>query len=91
MKDQKLNELANDFFNFMYGKPKKKKLKPLIKQLTYKGITKKWSYNGSSLHIVNGKNYEWCFLEKDFNLSIEEKELIECYIIELETILKLSK
>lgn len=30
-------------------------------------------------------------LEKDFNLSIEEKELIECYIIELETILKLSK
>ena len=78
MKDQKLNELANDFFNFMYGKPKKKKLKPLIKQLTYKGITKKWSYNGSSLHIVNGKNYEWCFLEKDFK-TIEDfiKHLID--------------
>lgn len=78
MKDQKLNELANDFFNFMYGKPKKKKLKPLIKQLTYKGITKKWSYNGSSLHIVNGKDYEWCFLEENFK-TIEDfiKHLID--------------
>ena len=78
MKDQKLNELANDFFSFMYGKPKKKKLKPLIKQLTYKGITKKWSYNGNSLHIVNGKDYDWYILKEDFK-TIEDfiKHLID--------------
>jgi hypothetical protein len=46
MEDKKLNEVANDFFTFLYGKPKKKILRPLVKQLTYKGITKKWTEDG---------------------------------------------
>ena len=78
MKDQKLNELANDFFNFMYGKPKKKKLKPLIKQLTYKGITKKWSFDNVFIHVVNGNDYDWYILKEDFK-TIEDfiKHLID--------------
>ena len=46
MDDKKLNELANDFFTTMFSKTKKKRLKPLVKQITYKGITKKWTEDG---------------------------------------------
>lgn len=46
MNDEQLNELAIDVFTTMFGKPKKKKLMPLVKQITYKGITKKWTEDG---------------------------------------------
>lgn len=47
MNDKELNQLANDFFLFLQGQPtKKKRLRPLVKQITYKGITKKWSEDG---------------------------------------------
>lgn len=39
--DEKLKDLATDLFS-MFSKPKQKKLRPFVKQLTYKGVTKKW-------------------------------------------------
>lgn len=39
--DMKLKELAHDVMS-MFAKPKQKKLRPFVKQLTYKGVAKKW-------------------------------------------------
>ena len=39
--DMKLKELEHDVMS-MFVKPKQKKLRPFVKQLTYKGVTKKW-------------------------------------------------
>lgn len=46
MNDQKLNDLAIDVFSTLFKKPKVKKLRPFVKQMTYKGITKKWYEDG---------------------------------------------
>lgn len=46
MNDKELNDLAKDFITTMFGKPKKKRLRPLVKRLTYKGVTKKWYEDG---------------------------------------------
>ena len=44
--DEKLKALATDLFS-MFSKPKQKKLRPFVNQLTYKGITKKWQEDGN--------------------------------------------
>lgn len=60
MKENELKELANEFVTFLYGKTKRKKLRPLVKQLTYKGVTKKWTFDGTFLNIIGTKkSYDW--------------------------------
>lgn len=51
--NEKLKALATDVLS-MFSKPKAKKLRPFVKQLTYKGITKKWyeDSNGNFLDFV---------------------------------------
>lgn len=74
MRDEKLNELANDFFSFVYGKPTpKKRLRPLVKQITYKGITKKWSEdgNGNFLDYVGKPKIAYDIAKKE-NETIED-------------------
>lgn len=67
MNDKKLNELANDFFTTMFSKPKKKRLRPLVKQITYKGITKKWTEDGQGnfLNYVGKPKIVYDFAKKE--------------------------
>ena len=78
--DKRLNELTQDFFTTMFGVKKRKKLRPFIKQLTYKGVTKKWQVdgNGNFLDYV-GKPRISYDLGKNENETIEEftKRLID--------------
>ena len=80
MEDKKLNELATDFFTFMYGKQKKKVLRPLVKQMTYKGITKKWTEDGQGnfLDFVGKPKYDYVFAHKGNETNVEfVKRLID--------------
>ncbi len=43
--EKDLKELERDIMA-LFQKPKKKRLKPFVKQITYKGITKKWYEDG---------------------------------------------
>ena len=78
--EQRLNELAQDFFTTMFGAKKQKKLRPLVKQLTYKGVTKKWTTdgNGNFLDYIGKPRISYEF-GKNENETIEEftKRLIE--------------
>lgn len=80
MNEKQLNELANDFFTTMFGKPKKKKLRPLVKQITYKGITKKWTEDGQGnfLDFVGKPKYDYVFAHKEGESNIDfVKRMIE--------------
>lgn len=76
-----LNDLAKDFVNTMFVKPKKKKLRPLIKQTTYNGTVKKWSFDGAFINIVGGRSYDWDIIKdnyidkNDFVISLIKKEV----------------
>ena len=65
MKNKELNDLANELF----GCVKAKRLKPLTKQITHKGITKKWLEDGKGnfLEFVGKPKY-------DYNLLVEQGE-----------------
>ena len=79
-KDEKLNELATDFFTIMFEKPKRKKLRPLVKQITYKGITKKWAEDGEGnfLDFIGKPRYAYYILVKEGESNIEfVKRLID--------------
>jgi hypothetical protein len=73
MKEKELNELAADFFATMFSKPKKKILRPLVKQLTYKGVTKKWTYDGIFINFVGGRSI-------DFELAKQDGETIRDFV-----------
>ena len=79
-----LNDLLQDFVSFLGTEQKKKttRKRPLVKQLTYKGITKKWKFNGIELDIVGGKSYDWNFLKEDYEtIEVFIKHLIDEEII----------
>lgn len=67
MRDEKLNELANDLFTTLFAKPKRKVLRPLVKRLTYKGITKKWSEDGQGnfLDYVGKPKIDYDFAKEE--------------------------
>lgn len=73
MNDQKLNELKVDLMTTLFAKPKKKKLRPFTKQLTYKGITKKWTVdsNGNFLDYVGKPKIVYDFAKYE-NETIED-------------------
>lgn len=78
MKDQELNDLAKDLFSCMSSKTKR--LKPLIKQITYKGITKRWQEDGKGnfLDFVGKPRYDYYMLVKENESNIEfVKRLID--------------
>lgn len=68
--DEKLNKLANELF-LIFAKPKQKKLRPFVKQVTYKGITKKWyeDDNGNFLDYIGKPKI-------DFYIATNENENI---------------
>lgn len=70
--EQKLNDLEKEIMK-MFSKPKTKRLKPLVKQLTYKGVTKKWTYDGAFINFVNGGSY-------DFEIAKLEGETISDFV-----------
>lgn len=81
MNDTQLKELASDLFSTIYAKPKRKRLKPLVKQLTYKGITKKWTEDGQG-HFLDfvGKEricYEFAVLEGETNIDFVKRMIDE--------------
>lgn len=72
--DIKLKELAHDVMS-MFVKPKQKKLNPFVKQLTYKGVTKKW-YEDSYGNVLD-------FVGKPklvFDIARNENETIEDFV-----------
>lgn len=78
--DPKLTELANDVFTTLFAKPKPKRLRPLVKQLTYKGVTKKWTEDGQGnfQDFVGKKKISWEFAHIDGETNIEfVKRMIE--------------
>ena len=60
-RDRDLQNLANDLWSTMFTTPKKKRLRPLVKQLTYKGRTVKWTFDGAGVKFVKGPTYDWNF------------------------------
>lgn len=74
--DAKLKTLANEVMTTLFAKPKQKKLRPLVKQLTYKGITKKWTYDGTFLTIVGaGHSYDWELYSKAYGYNTIEEAI----------------
>jgi hypothetical protein len=80
--DRQLQELANDFMSFLYGgKPKRKRLRPLTKRLTYNGVTIKWTEDGRGnfLDFVGSHKYDYYVgrLNEDESIRDYVKRLID--------------
>ena len=66
MANEQLNELAADLMGTLFAKPKQKRMRPLIKQTTHRGVTKKWIYNGGGdFQFVGGKGYDLSLAARD--------------------------
>ena len=77
--EKQLKELQQDLMQTLFGVKKTKRLRPLVKQLTYKGITKKWTYDGAFINFVGGRSI--CFdLVKQGDEDV--KDFIKRYIDE---------
>lgn len=77
--EKQLKALQQDLMQTLFGVKKAKRLRPLVKQLTYKGITKKWTYDGTFINFVGGRSI--CFdLAKQGEETI--KDFVKRYIDE---------
>lgn len=79
--EKKLKELQRDLFATLFAKPKKKRLRPFIKQLTYKGVTVKWSEDGNGYFLdFVGKtklSYEFLVIEGETNKEFVKRMIDE--------------
>ena len=72
--ERDLKELERDIM-VLFQKPKKKRLRPFVKQITYKGITKKWYEDGQG-NVLD-------FVGKPkivFDIAKNENETIEDFV-----------
>ena len=65
---RQLKELQTDFFTTLFSKPKSKRKRPLVRQITHNGITKKWLEDGKGnfIDFVGKPKYaHWLLMEEN--------------------------
>lgn len=79
--EERLKKLESDLLTILFMKPKKKKLRPFTKQLTYKGVTAKWIEDGNGYFLdFVGKvklSYEFLVMEGETNKEFVKRMIDE--------------